>query len=329
LNEGDEKKEVETPPPAPTRAPSGWRTGLRKWAFVAVPAIGLLEIGLHARQTFGAVPASDWRAAHDVVKSMVKPEDLVLVAPRWADPLGRQYLGAEILTPEREGRADETAFPRAIEVSIRGAHAPELEGWRRAEERKVGKVTITTFENPSPVTVLDRLLAHEGPDKMQVFRIDGEKETECTWVRGAPQAGNLGFGPAIPGSKFSCPGGAFVGVSVIATLDYTPRRCFYAPPSGGGGVLRIKFKDVAFGHLLHAHHGIYVEAERHKDGAPVTLAFSVDDKVLARVVHNDGDGWKGFELPTEEYAGQRKDLVADITSPNGNRRMYCFEADTR
>jgi hypothetical protein len=53
------------------------------------------------------------------------------------------------------------------------------------------------------------------------------------------------------------------------------------------------------------------------------------------VVHNDGDGWKPFELDTRDLAeaakasGGKADLVADIESPSGERRMYCFEADTR
>jgi len=263
------------------------------------------------------------------VRAIARPDDLVLVAPRWLDPIGRQYLGKDVLTVAREARGDETEFPRAIQISKAGAMAPELEGWKRAARQTAGLLTVTTFENPSAVRVLDRLLSHEGPDGMRVVRVEGGRETECSWSPGPAQAGTLGFGPAIPGTKFTCPGGGFVGVSIIATLDYTPRRCFYAPPTSASSSLQIRFKNVAFGRLLHGHHGLYVEAERSLSGSPVTLAFSVDDKRLESIVHHDGEGWKAFDVPTDAYAGQQKDLVVEIASADANRRMYCFEADTR
>lgn len=301
---------------------------MRKWAFVAVPAVALLEIALHLSQIANVVPASDWLAARDAVKALARPDDLVVVAPRWADPVGRQYLGSDLLTVEREARADETGFARAIQVSIGHKRAPELADWKRTAEQTVGALTVTTLENPASVRVLDRLLAR-GPERMRVFQEDRGREVECAFTRGPAQAGSLGFGPAIPGDKFSCPSGAFVGVSIIATLDYTPRRCFYAPVTSGSTSIRIRFQDVAIGRTLHGHHGLYVEAERTRSGAPVTIEFSFDQGPLARFVHHDGEGWKAFDVSTEAFAGQKKELIAEISSTDGNRRMYCFEADTR
>jgi hypothetical protein len=46
-------------------------------------------------------------------------------------------------------------------------------------------------------------------------------------------------------------------------------------------------------------------------------------------VHRDGDGWKPFEVDTSELAGKTTELVAEVSSPGGDRRLYCFEADTR
>jgi hypothetical protein len=294
-----------------------------------VPLVGLLEVAVHLAEIKGGVDASDWRAARDVVKKLARPEDLVLVAPRWADPLGREYLGSDILTVEREARADETGYPRAIQVSLGRERAPELRGWKRSAEQRVGGLVVTTLENPMRVDILDRLLARQGPERMRVSQVSRGQETDCPFTRGPAQAGSLGFGPAVPGQLFACPGGGFVGVSIIATLDYTPRRCFYAPITSGSNGLRIHFKDVALGRTLHGHHALYVEAERNRAGAPVTLDVSVDDHALAHLVHYDGEGWKAFDVATDLFAGQRKDLVFDIKSADGNRRTYCFEADTR
>jgi hypothetical protein len=305
-----------------------WRQA-KRWAFAVVPAVGLLELGAHVVQTNSVVPEADWRAARDYVGSHAKTEDLVVFAPTWADPVGRSRFGSAIATLEREARADETRFPRALEVSIRGAHLPALEGWRRADRQRFGRVTVTTWENPAAAQVLDDLVSMVAEQRVRVSRVDAGRESECSFQRGSPQSGGLGFGPAIPGDRFVCAGGAFVVPSVVADLDYRPHRCVYAPPPGGNSLVRVRFVGVRLGHALHGHHALYVEAERNRTGAPVTITFKAGDLALGSVVHNDGDGWKPFEFDTSALAGQRGDVIADIGSPSGDRRMYCFEADTR
>ncbi len=300
----------------------------KKWAFVLVPAVGVLELVAHLWQTSAAVaPESDWSAAREVVKGKAKPEDLVLFAPTWADAVGRQTFGDEIATLDREAFPDVTRFPRAFEVSIRGKHRDELAGWREVGRDRVGAVTITTLENPAPVKILDDLVRHVNPQGMVAQRTDGPRESDCAYQQGGGQAAGLGFGMAVPDARFACPGGGFVGVSVLEPIDYLPRKCIYAAPIGGGTILRIRFANVAFGRALHGHHGLYSEHER--GGSPVALLFKAGDKTLGRVVHNDGDGWKGFELDTRDLEGKRGELVAEITASNGARRQYCFEADTR
>ena len=338
--EGDEHKRTDaprasTPPRQERRAPRPWQ----RWAFAAVPAVGLLELGAHLVQTHSAIADGDWRGARDYVGSQIKPEDLVSFAPRWVDPIGREQLGPSLATLEREARPDESRFPRAFEVSIRGAHDASLDGWRQTGEQRFGAVTVRTLENPQPVQVLEDLVSMVGAERMQVSRVDGDKVTDCPFTHAAPAGGGLGAGPALPGDRFVCPGGGFVAASVAADLDYRPRRCIYTtPPGGGRSLMRIRFLGVRLGRALHGHHGLYVEAERNKSGAPVTITFRVGDQVVGSVVHHDGEGWKPFEFDTSDLAGARTghdgeagraDLVAEIGAPNADRRMYCFEADTR
>jgi len=289
--------------------------------------VGVLELVLHVAQTRAPVPASDWESARSYVAAEARPDDLVAFAPRWVDPVGRQHFGSALADLEREARPDESRFPRALEVAIRGAHLPELRGWRALAERRFGGVTVTTLENPAPAHVIEDLVGAFGPDRARVTQLQGSVEVPCAFGRGTPQTGGLGFGPAIPGERFVCPGGGFVGVSVVADLDYRPRRCLYAPPQGSG-TLRVRFQDVQFGPSLHGHHGLYVEAERGRAGAPVTLSFTASGAPIGSVVHRDGEGWKPFEFETAELAGKRAELVAEVSS-SGDRRLYCFEADTR
>ncbi len=303
----------------PTNSLRAWR----RWAFAAVPAAGLLELAAHAAQTHAIVPDRDWAAAREYVARAARADDLVAFAPGWADPIGRQNFGPEIATIEREARADESRFTRALEVAIRGAHLPELHGWRRAGEQRFGGVTVTTWENPSPARVLDDLVSMTGPERMRVSQGD----RDCPFTHAQPQSGGLGFGLAIPGDRFVCPGGSFVGASIVCDLDYVPHRCIYAPPNGAGP-LRVRFLGVRFGRTLHGHHALYVEAERGRPGTPVTISFAAGNSPVGSVVHRDGEGWKPFEFDTADLAGRQEDLTAEITS-SGDRRMYCFEADTR
>jgi hypothetical protein len=294
---------------------------------VLVPALGLVELGAHVLEVNWTVPEADWTAARQYVVARSQPEDLVAFAPRWADPLGREHFGPTVATIAREARPDEARFPHAFEVSIRNAHVAGLISWPKQSVAHFGNVTVTTLENPNPVRVLEDLvsLVGSGSRRVRVFRMDGGRESECSYVRGTPQTGGLGFGPAIPGDRFVCSGGGFVGVSVVSDLDYVPRQCVYAPPSGG--TLRVRFEDVAFGEALCGHHGLYVEAERGRTGAPVTLAFRADSATIGSVVHRDGEGWKSFEFATLNLKGQSRDLVVDVAS-TGDRRLYCFEAVT-
>jgi hypothetical protein len=300
----------------------------KTWALALLPLAGLVELGAQLWQTHHVVPDADWQRARAIVQASAKNEDLVAFAPRWTSPIGREIFGDPLATLERMARADVGRFPRAFEVSIRGGRDPELAGWRVGAEQRAGGVTVRTLENPDYVPTLTDLLAHVDPTSMHVARRDARGEAECAWAPGPAQAGGLGAGPAVPHERFSCPGTA-VGSTVAADLDYYARRCLMAYPPGGSGALVITFHDVKFGAVLHGHHGLYVEAERSQEGAPVSLSFRSGDKSLGKVVHRDGEGWKSFDLPTTELAGRSGDLVAEVSSPSSNRRMYCFEGITR
>jgi hypothetical protein len=299
------------------------------WALAAVPLIGVVELVLHVKQTTSdLVPASDWAAARDAVKAEVKPDDLVIFAPFWVDPIGREQLGDELAGLRREARPDESRFTRAFEVGIRGAHRPELEGWKKTSERQIGKITIGVYENPSPVKLQTDLMEMIGAERVSVSRIEGASETSCPWQHGVGQPGGLGVpqGPAVPGDRFACSSGAYVGAAVLHALDHHPHLCLFVSPQGGGS-LRIRFSKVTFGTTLHGHSGVQWVNERTPSPERITLSFSAFDRPIGQNVHRVGAGWTGFEFPTPELAGKKGDLVAEVGG--ATPRSYCFEADTR
>lgn len=299
------------------------------WLLAAVPLLGLVELGLHAKQTSDVVPDEDWAAAREAVKAELRPDDLVLFAPFWTDPVGRQRFGDEIVTMKRAAFGDVTRFARAFEVSIRGGHREEIAGFRKVSERRFGQVTVGIYENPSARKVLTELVDLVGPETMSVARVDGDAETPCTFQRGSTAGGTtvVPQGMLVPAAKFVCPGGGHVGVAVQHALDHKPHLCINAPPVGGA-TLRVRFSNVTFGSALHGHDGSQWVTERTPSAERVTLSLSAFDRPIGEHVHRVGAGWTGFELPTEELAGKKGELVADISGGPG-QRYYCFEGDTR
>jgi hypothetical protein len=308
-------------------APEAWTTA-RHYAFLSIPVIALLELLAHLVQVTRSVSVQDWQAARQDVRAAAHPEDLIVFAPYWADPLGREYFKDELATLEREARPDDARFPRAFEVSIRGAHLAELDGWKEERRARFGSITVTTYTNPSPSRVIDDLVLHTAPERAQVSLVEGSREVDCPWTHGSPATGGIGFGPGIPADRFVCARGAFVAVSVLQGTDYRAHKCIYASPIGGSTVLRVRFLDVAFGRVLHGHHAINWDSARF-NSPPVTLVWKVQGGTRARLVEGDADGWKGFDVDTSDVEGQRGELVAEVSASSGNHRQYCFEADTQ
>lgn len=299
------------------------------WLLCAVPLIGLAELVLHVKQTGpDVVPDADWSRARDLVKADLKPEDLVVFEPFWADPVGRETFGAEIMTMKRSGYPDLRRFQRTYEVSIRGAREPELATWKKVKEEKAGGVTVTLFENPDYAPVLDDLVSLVGtPDRLVVSKMEGGAESPCPFTHGASTGGStvVPQGLLTPADRYQCSGG-HVGVAVLHALDHHPHLCLYATPMANTS-LRMRFKDVAFGTRLVGHSGIQWVNERTPGPDKVQMIFSAFDHVIAPVFHKVGAGWIGFELPTDELAGKKGDLVVELEP--SSQHQFCFEAATR
>lgn len=306
----------------------------RHYAFALLPVLAAIELVAHAVEVRGVVPDADYQAAAREVGSKAKPEDLVVFAPGWSDPVGRQHFGA-LVTAERAGFTDLTRFPRAFEVAQGGGRRPELDWFTVESETKVGALTVRTLKNPTYEPVIDDLLDHVAPQKMIVQVRRGGRDTDCPFVAGAATAGP--WGPATPARRFQCPHGP-VGVITMPDVAYSSRHCLYAPLPEPSSHLRVQFLDVKFGKKLRFSHGLHVEGERYQKGAPVEIAMSVPvetksegehEKVYGRAVHKDGDGWARLDVDTAELAGNTGDLVFDLHAGNPQDRLYCFAGTTR
>ena len=306
------------------------RHPLLRFAFVAVPLLGLLELGAHFFFAWRPPTFEAWLTIQTTVLAMKQPGDVVVVAPAWADPLARRALGDDIMPLRDIARPDISRYSSAIEVSILGEHAAELATFREVERREQGKFLIRRLESPAPAQVVFDFTDHASPPWADVRGT--EPPVTCSWNPTARiAAGGLGGHPTFPRERFECPGGIFfnVGVTVIADEAFRPRRCIWSHPFARGEIVT-RFRGVPLGQVIQGHHGMYWIIERERKGAPVTLRVRVDGEPIGESTHTDGDGWSHFEMPLGAHAGKTSAAVEfAVSTRNYKDRHYCFEADSR
>jgi hypothetical protein len=102
--------------------------------------VGLWEVVSLASVEDAAAPG-DWEAAAAFVRENASEGDLIVFAPRWIDPVGRQYLGDRI-SLEMAGRMDAARYETIWEVSVRGHEALEARGLEVADSSSFGVVRV-------------------------------------------------------------------------------------------------------------------------------------------------------------------------------------------
>jgi hypothetical protein len=125
----------------------------------AVPAVLLIVISLWevvATATRSTPNDDDWRRAAAALREAYKPGDLIVFAPEWADPIGRMAVGDLIPIP-MAARMDDARYGRIWELSIRGAHAPEIAGLTATTSTSFDGVTLRYYERAPAVVVTDVL----------------------------------------------------------------------------------------------------------------------------------------------------------------------------
>jgi hypothetical protein len=255
--------------------------------------------------------------------------DLVVMAPRWAEPMARRALGDAVMPLRDLGRPDESGYRHAVEVSALGARDPALAGWRELDRVEAGDFVVRRLESPGPRPAVFDFVDELGPERVAVAMEPGGP---CGFrEHAALAAGGLGGHPTFPARRFDCPGGLFfhVGVTAIADQEFRARRCLWAHPPAHGEIV-LRYRDVPLGDAIVGHGGLYWIIERERDGAPITLRVAVDGEELGRVVHHDGDGWAGFELPLGAHARTTAgEVLFAVSSPDYRHRHFCFEARSR
>lgn len=299
-------------------------------AWAILPLVGLVELGGQVWASHRAPAMDTYGALAAPVRELEREGDVVVVAPRWIEPLVRRALGAELMPMADVARSDVSHYRRAIEISILGERSAEVADFTERGSRDVGRFHLRVLENPSFEHVVYDFVDHVRPKDARVFGTD--PAIECSFsAKAHALAGGLGGHPTFPDARFLCPGGEFfnVGVTVIADERFLPRRCIWSHPFQRGQIVT-RFSGVPLGDRIVGHSGMYWIIERNLAGAPIDLEVAVDGDVIGRVTHRDGDGWSRFELPLGAHArAAAAEVEFRVSSPDYRDRHFCFQADTR
>jgi hypothetical protein len=297
--------------------------------WLLVPALGLLELGGHFWASRRAPSLEEWQALAPAVRSFKKPDELLVVAPEWTDPLARHAFGDALMPIAMLSRADAQGYERAVEVSALGRRTDELRGWRELGRQELGDFTLRRLQNPNYRPVLYRFIDHVKPPALTVSEGDDERK-ECGFQENAAVVtGGLHGNVAFPRQRFACRGGGghFVGVTIIDDQEYRPRRCLWAHASLDGG-LHLRFAGVKLGQKIRGYGGLSYFLARDGLGTPVELIVRSGERELGRYVHQDEWGWHAFEIGTSSLAGSTQDVELEIRSASPEQRGFCFYAET-
>lgn len=296
-----------------------------------VAVLGLLELGSHVYFSRAAPSLDEWASLKPLVRELASPGTLIVVAPEWSEPNARFALGSELMPIGHVARADSEAFERALEISILGEGASELQGWNLTGQRESGKFALRSWENPRPARVGFDFLAHVEPQRLsvEIARRDGSAEA-CPYGAHKVTNGELAGHPTFPRRRFQCTGGewSFVGVTVVEDQNYRPRQCIWAHPSNRG-TLTLRFDEVPIGSSIVGYGALPYFFEREWRGSPVELEVVVGGQSLGQWTHADGEGWKRFEFSTAALDGQRASVEFRVRARSVRNRQFCFQASVR
>jgi hypothetical protein len=309
------------------------KAGKVRYLALLVPVFGLAELGAHFYFARRAPKTEEWAAVRPLVAAWYKSENAVVIAPYWAEPMARLAFGDELMPVRDVARPDMTRYAEALEVSIMGRRAPELEGWKVAREERQGKFTLRAMQNPSRPHLTFDFVDHVDPSAAAVHIEKKIGKVDCAFTPNAPlESGGLGGPPVYPSARFACsgePNHVFVGVTIVEDEKQHPRRCVWSHPPGADAELVTHFRAVPLGTMIHGHAGAGWLIERDRAVPTFTVKVMVAGQEVGTVVHAPGDFWKPFEFPLPASAAQRTaDVEFRVNAPGGGTHV-CFEADSR
>ncbi len=305
-------------------ADPGPKSSLTAWVWVLVACVAIFELVAHPVIRAGVPSGDSWEDATGFVRERFEPNDRIIAAPRWVDPIVRSYLG-DLSSPALASATDFAGVDRVWEVGVRGAthrsEPPLLEEF-------FGGVHVRMWQVRSDEVLFDFV---EEIERAQVDLFTGQGIQPCPFVHAKVEGGGLGHGPLPPPDRFVCDSARpwlWVGATVMADLDLEPRRCVWQHPAGREPV-RATFHEVPLGDKLVVHGGLDYNNERTAGNIAVRLRVFIDDRLAGEMRHQDRDGWSRLEIDTARLEGTAHQVRIETTAAKSHARTFCWSAAAR
>lgn len=304
---------------------------------VLMLGVALWEVGMHYWIQWQVPKPSEWQQAANFIRHSLQPGDGLTVAPAWADPLLRRYLGDK-MTLSDAGRSDNARYGRLWALAIYNKRPHDAPSSRPEFNRAFGRVSVLRWKLNAP-TVVDDVVEYfadaHANERIEVSRLVSDRSHPCFWNRqAAMSSGGLSTGPMWPSLRFECDAARpwlWVGATVNEDLHLKPRRCVWQHPQGSEPI-SAEVHDVRLGESLIFYGGLYYEHERDLARGPVFAKVKVRSDLGAFesvFEHRDGDGWKRMHLATPGMTGHHGSVRVETWAPDPNFRSLCWAASTR
>jgi hypothetical protein len=266
----------------------------------ALPALAVVVVAVWeifaARCQATSVPGDDdWAVAARHVRAGYQPGDLIVFAPRWADPIGRLHLG-DLIPVETAARMSATRYGRIWELSIRGAVAPEVVELTPVDQQ-LGPVDVRRYEREAPEVIFD--LAASPPPGSRVDLVEvGFEPHRCLLVSTPPTRPYL-YGLLTALDAAPSPARDRMLRAFDALLPELPMA--RAVPKAERLVgKRITIKNVPLGKQLSGAFGIADVFTRRDERRPVELVIEIAGSPTTPPISAPIDRWERFDfgLPT-------------------------------
>jgi hypothetical protein len=269
-------------------------------ALVALVALVETSVALTARARVAT--DGDWQAAAAEVRAGFAAGDVIAFAPAWVDQIGRAHLG-DLVGVEMAGRSDVDRYARVWEVSIRGAHSPDIAGARLDHATQHGRVRVALYQRTGVPVVYD-------------FTANAK---DARVIRGDQPC----FGD--PQSGWRC-GSQRIERRTLE-IDYRPRRGLLVPADTRATTLG--YTEAPLGETLVVYAGLHDYYARKSADGVVDFFVDVDgvEKLRARI--GNDDGWRRFDVDTRALAGTRHTVTFHVASMNPAWRNFGFHAEAR
>lgn len=296
-------------------------------ALCAVLAVAAWEAA-QALLAPGRVPSeADWAAAAAAARQALAPNDLIVVAPRWAEPVARRHLG-DLMPAAMLGRPDEARYGRILELSMRGARAPEAAGLPLEAESAHGRVTLRRYRRQAATVtadlVADLLSARVGQAPMDAPA--GAPEQPCLW--GGPAPGPPGSAPPRgEAGAFRCRGSRVERRTM--EIDYAPRYGVVVPAEPGlRTVLEYDLPAQATdGAELVVYAGLHDYYARKTESGPADLVVDFDHGKQRAALSVAPSGW--HRLAVRPPGPGAHVVRIEVSARDARARNVGFAAEVR